>query len=426
MAETNLFRRLEIDGWRQFNQIEIEFHPRLTVITGANAAGKTTILDLLARHFGWESQLVGTPRRGHGGAIGFFTGLFRRSRRDEENVQDIGVVEYTSGFRSEMRVPVESGGPAFSVNFVQIQPINGAFLPSHRPTFSYSEVGQLPTRFPNRAEILQRYLDENRTRYRGGSPSYPPVYRLKEALIGMATFGYGNVAVEPNPELVDLYEGFVETLRAVLPPSLLFENLSIRTPEVILETGTGEFPIDAVSGGVAAIIDLAFQIHLHDNKGGPFAVVIDEPENHLHPELQRSMLPGFIEAFPLAQFIVATHSPFVVGSVAESNVYVLRHIDDPFEPLSGGPSLAQTVSSELLDTANKAGTSNEILRDVLGLEVTMPIWVVDELNRVVDRYAEKPLDGETVKALRQDLDQLGIADVLPDTVQRLAADDPAD
>jgi predicted ATPase len=36
----NAFKRLKIDGWRQFQSIDIELHPRLTIITGANGAGK--------------------------------------------------------------------------------------------------------------------------------------------------------------------------------------------------------------------------------------------------------------------------------------------------------------------------------------------------------------------------------------------------
>ncbi|MGQ0518664.1 AAA family ATPase, partial [Bacillus sp. D-CC] len=56
-----------------------------------------------------------------------------------------------------------------------------------------------------------------------------------------------------------------------------------------------------------------------------FVVTIDEPENHLHPSMQRSLLNDFVKAFPKAQFIVVTHSPFIVSSIRESNVYALKH-----------------------------------------------------------------------------------------------------
>ena len=56
------FKGLKLGGWRQFKAVEIEFHPRLTVITGANGAGKTTLLILLSSHYGWRPTMVSTPR----------------------------------------------------------------------------------------------------------------------------------------------------------------------------------------------------------------------------------------------------------------------------------------------------------------------------------------------------------------------------
>jgi recombinational DNA repair ATPase RecF len=58
-----MFRSLEIHTWRQIEQVEIQFHPRLTILTGANGSGKTTILNLISRHFGWSIPLVSTPKR---------------------------------------------------------------------------------------------------------------------------------------------------------------------------------------------------------------------------------------------------------------------------------------------------------------------------------------------------------------------------
>ncbi|CAN5239414.1 hypothetical protein BH20ACT9_BH20ACT9_07590 [soil metagenome] len=270
------------------------------------------------------------------------------------------------------------------------------------------------------------YLNEVRTRHQGGHTGFTPAYRLKEALVSLAMFGYGNEIIEGNPEAVSLFEGFVGVLRQVLPPSMGFQRLSVRPPEVVVESSSGDFSLDAVSGGVAAIIDLAFQVYLRTDTAG-HVVIIDEPENHLHPELQRSLLPGMLQAFPTTQFIVATHSSLVVGAVPDSNVYALR-----YNYVSDNPSFAtdeaqRKVSSLELDAVNKAGSSNEVLREVLGLDATVPIWVEAELARIVEEHLTAPVTTVSLATLRTQLGAVGMADAFPDALERLVArDDPAD
>ena len=52
-------------------------------------------------------------------------------------------------------------------------------------------------------------------------------------------------------------------------------------------------------------------------------VLIDEIDAHLHVSLQRRILSFFTHAFPCIQFIVTTHSPFVVQSVDDAVIYDL-------------------------------------------------------------------------------------------------------
>ena len=51
-----MFTRLSIKEWRQFSDIDIVFHEHLTVLTGANGAGKTTVLNLLSKRTGRKTQ----------------------------------------------------------------------------------------------------------------------------------------------------------------------------------------------------------------------------------------------------------------------------------------------------------------------------------------------------------------------------------
>jgi hypothetical protein len=53
-------------------------------------------------------------------------------------------------------------------------------------------------------------------------------------------------------------------------------------------------------------------------------VLIDEIETHLHVEMQRKVLPFLTKMFPNIQFVVSTHSPFVITSLPNAVVYDLE------------------------------------------------------------------------------------------------------
>ena len=57
----------------------------------------------------------------------------------------------------------------------------------------------------------------------------------------------------------------------------------------------------------------------------PGIVLIDEIETHLHLELQKKILRILTELFPNIQFIVSTHSPFVLNSLENAVIYDLEN-----------------------------------------------------------------------------------------------------
>lgn len=407
-----MFRGLRLSSWRQFELIELQIHDRVTVITGANATGKTTILNLLSQHFGWSSQFVGVPAdRTAAGALRYLV-RFQRWRDDVVASDEvIGQITYSDDATTDVVVPIQTESAVYSASFRVPQAVVGLYLTSHRAVAVYQPIGQIPTALPAREQMLESHVNEYRTRYQGGGGSgYTPTYRLKEALLSLAMFGYGSEVLEPNEQARALYDGFQEVLRKVLPASLGFEAIRVRPPEVLLETRTGNFALDAISGGIQAIVDLAWQIFLRSFDAARFVVLIDEPENHLHPELQRTLLTGLLDAFPSAQFIVATHNPFVVTSVVDSHVYALRYNADG------------RVEAVLLDQANKAGSSNEVLRDVLGVDTPTPLWVERRLDEAVMAFEREP-SPERLRAMRDELVALGLGDAFPEAVDRALGDD---
>lgn len=395
-----MFKKIRINTWRQYENIEIDFHPRLTIITGANGAGKTTILELLSRHFGWPGQLVGTPKKDKKtGALKFFSDfwkdIFSSNLPEQNNKNTVGILEYQNGVKTNIIVPSQVGS-TYGVQFSSQQPISGFHIPSHRPVYNYQNVPSISTQAISKEMAYNNYRNVKHQRYQGGHVQKSETYFIKETLISLATFGYGNQIVSRNEEAIRIFEGFQEVLKAVLPPKLGFEKISIRIPEVILETKSGEFAMDAVSGGIASIIDLAWQIFMFENNNKPFCITFDEPENHLHPEIQKTLLPNFLKAFPTAQFIVASHNPFIISSVSDSKVYVLNYNED------------SKVNSILLDNIEKSGSANDILRDVLGIDSTKPDWVNNQIDHILEKYSDKGITPNNIEQFKSELKMVGL------------------
>lgn len=424
------FSSLLVEGWRQFGHVEIELHPRLTVLTGANGAGKSSLLRIFTRHFGWDRPFLATPIRDESGGYSYITGLFtgvvaslwRRWWTHEPNISSAGSIRYENGVEGQLEVPAQSG-VEYRIGIANQQPVNGIHIDSHAPISPFQQVGQIPTTIINAAAAFNSYNSELINKYQGGHTGFSPTYRMKEAIIAMAMFGEGNTHVQGNEDVLSAYHGFVEALRKMLPESLGFMDLAVRPPEVVLVTTSGEFLIDAASGGVMTIFDLTWRLHMFSLLHSEFVVTIDEPENHLHPTMQRSLMRRLLGTFPQAQFIIATHSPFMVSSVRDSNVYVLRYMSTETGELEGGekvmPSDTSRVVSLKLDTINKAGNASEILREVLGVPATIPEWVEEGLADVVTRYRERQITRETLSDLRGELAQLGYDDLYPDALAAL-------
>ncbi len=410
-----MLKSLQIRHWRQYEKLDIQFHDKLTILTGANGSGKTTILNLISQQYGWSFQYVSTPIRTDvkTGVLFYVADLWKHIFEKNNqvvpaNYDVIGSIEYKHLPQQQAQIAVPHDvAQVYQPQFFPHQQLKGFHVPSHRPIYTYQGVGSIPTQPISKEQAFTNYSNEIRSRYSGGYSGKNANYVIKETLISLATFGYGNQIVVPNHAARDAFEKFQDILRAVFPPKLGFKKISIRIPEVVFETDSGDFSLDAVSGGVAAIIDLAWQLFNYSPTDEPFVVTIDEPENHLHPELQQTLLPSLLKAFPHVQFIVATHSPFMVSAVADSNVFVLDYNQD------------KKVESEFLETINKAGTSNEILREVLGLPFTMPIWVENKLENIIKRYEEKEINQSTLDQLRAELESVGLEKFVPDAIAQL-------
>lgn len=428
--------RIRLRQWRQFEHIDIEMHPRLTVLTGANGSGKSTILSILEGNLigGERGNYLATPVEGISERETRFSvsTLFQRFNPFKKSLSDsdqkiesdqIGSVEFNGFETCKLSLPTPRQ-IQYSLTFSQPPQLAGFKIGSHRPVPKYQSVTDIPVSGIKPKEAFEYFRQSSsnyeigRVMHRGNNQVSNPISPLKQTLISFAIHGSSNDNVRAIPEIVGLFDEFQATLSKVLPREIRFKRLEVQPPEVLVITETGDFPIDGSSGGLMSLIQTSWQIFLFTKANeGQCVVLMDEPENHLHPSLQREYLSLIVDAFQSVQFVVVTHSPFIISSVKDSFIYALRFKELTDQEKAQGESHA--VVSEHIDLNNSAVTASEILDEVLGVSVTMPVWAEHKLKEIVDQYNKDSLNEAAMEKLRSNLRAEGLAEFLPQAITRL-------
>ncbi|MDU5535863.1 MAG: AAA family ATPase, partial [Anaerococcus sp.] len=102
------FKKILLNDWRQFQNIDIDFHPNVTIITGANGSGKSTILKLLSKHFGWYQPFLGTPILSKEQGVFYYKTVFRPLNKEYQtshyghNIHILGNIFYSNDASSDI------------------------------------------------------------------------------------------------------------------------------------------------------------------------------------------------------------------------------------------------------------------------------------------------------------------------------------
>lgn len=129
------------------------------------------------------------------------------------------------------------------------------------------------------------------------------------------------------------FEDFEGMMRQIYQDNNLSLEFNYRDYSFKICTEGKKFKFTEVSDGFAAVLDIVADLILKMQDDNSLTrsyqkegiVLIDEIETHLHLALQKVIMPLLTKVFPNIQFIITTHSPFVLSSMPNAVAYDLEH-----------------------------------------------------------------------------------------------------
>ena len=143
----------------------------------------------------------------------------------------------------------------------------------------------------------------------------PPSFGNRASIIMPTTLAsINNLAQGTTPEMRRKWGSLRQKMETTLPNR---ERVESKVGQLYLQ----DEPLPATGGGAQSELALT-----HDIETGPPIIAVEEPENHLHPELIKKTLSYFQSVTTGSnskQLFVATHSPFFVDSSNISGIIAL-------------------------------------------------------------------------------------------------------
>ncbi|WP_276508242.1 AAA family ATPase [Yersinia kristensenii] len=157
-------------------------------------------------------------------------------------------------------------------------------------------------------------------------------------------------------------------------------------------------PTSQVSSGEASYLStLAFILSNLDERD---IIVVDEPENSLHPRWQKKYTSNIFDILEYlnAKLVLATHSPMIViGAVEESNSL----------------NLMKAKNNEITYVNSNETNIDEVMVDVFGVLTSRSRFFSYKINEILTNFNEKYLSFEDSRIELDRLVRLG-----PDTNQK--------
>jgi predicted ATP-binding protein involved in virulence len=343
--------RLHIQNFRCYEDATFDFQPGFNLVVGVNGSGKTSLLQAVAASF---EDFVATMAV-YSGSLG-------------ENDARFVIDNYSGRIRFERQYPIviEANGDVFgdrSWSKIKLRVDERAYPDSalvdavmksatglnqsknvDLPLLAFYRSNRRWSTTNVSAEFSATQKISRLDGYKNWHDSASDVHDFESWIIGKTLEQLQSV--HRSSSIMSIFDDELnwinDALKCALPDSTgIYYDLPLRSILVNIE-GKDPTPFNDLSDGqrglIALISDIARRMcilnpHMGKDvlKNTSGVVIIDELDIHLHPAWQRNIVPALKQAFPKIQFIAASHSPQIIGSLQPEEVIVL-HNGDPSHP----------------------------------------------------------------------------------------------
>ena len=189
-----------------------------------------------------------------------------------------------------------------------------------------------------------------------------PGIKLVKYMVGLKAtqaFALQKKNIKRVEEIDNWFQRFESILKRIFDDPSLKLDFDIENFRFsIIQRNREPFDFNTLSSGYAAVFDIINDLIMRVEKKGDNTegiVLIDEIETHLHLELQKEILSLLVQMYPKMQFIVSTHSPFILSSIDDAVIFDLENktlVSDglanlPYEGIVEGYFETDRLSDEL-------------------------------------------------------------------------------
>lgn len=371
------------------------------ILTGKNGSGKTSVLEALVNFFLYITSEVYHSSEYVNDKYNEFKEQLENLKKQKDSNEKFEKINETERYMNAWKEDFElwnSGTTAEvnSISFLQNKYKQGDFV------FAYYK--------DERRFQVEAYKNIEKIQFQDKyTITDNPGAKLTKYLVDLKATQAFTKENEKAEKIDRWFQAFENILRDIFDDKNLELRFNDETFQFsICESGREPFDFNTMSRGYAAILDIINDLIMRmEAKSGlrtefdmEGIVLIDEIETHLHLELQKKILPVLTALFPNIQFIITTHSPFVLSSLDNVVIYDLENktlVENglknlPYEGIVEGYFNTDKLSEELRDKFEryKVLVAKEALSDEEYEEIDKLEFYLDE----IPDYLAKELTAE--------------------------------